>query len=331
MPAPTPGAVGLVSALRGGSLGTVNTSRPDAALPGSLVSTSWLASQLGPPLVVLDATVILPPPGHDGDYRPQSGSASFAAGHIPGARHADLLGEFADHTVSYHFARPSPNEFAAALGRLGVADGCPVVTYDSAGGVWAERLWWMLRWIGVPAAVLDGGWPAWVSSGGAVESGAPDTADPEASQPRADDAVSSRQAALTPRERPGMWADRSDVAEIVRGSRPGHLVCTLPADVFAGTAPTRYARRGHIPSSLSLPARTLLGPDGRMRPFAELEHAVAAIPDDGNPVTVYCGGGISAATVAHALSLVGREQVAIYDGSLEEWAADRALPLELGS
>jgi thiosulfate/3-mercaptopyruvate sulfurtransferase len=301
------------------------------------VSASWLASHLGPPLVVLDATVLLPAPSRDGDYRPESGRARFAAGHIPGARHADLLGDLADSNASYHFARPSPGKLAAALGRLGVSDGCPVVAYDTAGGVWAARLWWMLQWIGVQAAVLDGGWDAWLSRGGPVEFGA---AVPVAEQAAswllaADDAAdrprSGHRTAVTPRERPGMWADRADVAELVDGSRSGYLVCALAADVFAGTAPTRYARRGHIPSSLCVPARSLLGPDGRMLSLAELDHAVADIPDDCSPVTVYCGGGISAAVVAQALRLVGRQQVAIYDGSLEEWAADPALPLELGN
>jgi thiosulfate/3-mercaptopyruvate sulfurtransferase len=314
----------------------VSSSRPGAALPGSLVSASWLAAHLGPPLVVLDATVVLPPPGHDGDYRPRSGGASFAAGHIPTARHADLLGDFADHGAGYHFARPSPQKLAAALARLGAADGCPVVVYDAADSIWAARLWWMLQWIGVPTAVLDGGWAGWLAIGGPVESG-PEAASGGPVEPGhgapADGAGGQQpdRAAVTPRERPGMWADRDDVAEIMRGSRPGHLVCALSAEQFAGTTPTRYARRGHIPSSLSLPARTLLSPDGRMRPPAELAQAVAGIPDDGSPVTVYCGGGISAALLAHALRLVGREQVAIYDGSLEEWSADPALPLETGN
>jgi thiosulfate/3-mercaptopyruvate sulfurtransferase len=302
------------------------------------VSASWLAARLGPPLVVLDATVILPPPKHDGDYRPDSGSASFAAGHIPTARHADLLGDLADHNAPYHFARPSPVKLAAALARLGVADGSPVVVYDAADSIWATRLWWMLEWIGVPAAVLDGGWAAWLASGGPVETGAAPAPGTDGTDGRSPGHLPAKAAPgagslapVTPRERPGMWADRRDVAEIMRGSRPGHLVCALSAEYFAGTTPTRYARRGHIPSSLSLPARTLLSPDGRMRPPAQLAEAAAAIPDDGSPVTVYCGGGISAALVAHALRLAGRERVAIYDGSLEEWSADPALPLELGS
>jgi thiosulfate/3-mercaptopyruvate sulfurtransferase len=131
------------------------------------------------------------------------------------------------------------------------------------------------------------------------------------------------------RERPGMWAGQADVLNVVSGARAGALVCALSEELFAGTAPTRYARRGHIPSSLSLPARTLLTPGGQLRPLGELREAVARIPDTA-PVTVYCGGGISAAVVAHALLLTGREDVSIYDGSLEEWSANAELPLDLG-
>ncbi len=294
---------------------------PSAPLPGPLVSPSWLAAHLGPPVTVLDATVLLPAATHDGDYRPASGRERFAAAHIPTARYADLLGDLSDHTASYHFARPSAARLAAAVGRLGVTDSSAVVCYDAAGGAWAARLWWMLHWISVRAAVLDGGWQGWLASGGAVESGAPQGPDlPEAGHGAP---------AVTARERPGMWADRTDVLDVVNGSQAGALVCALSEELFAGTAPTRYARRGHIPSSLNIPARTLLTPGGRLRPPAELREAAALIPDIA-PVTVYCGGGISAAVVAHALLITGREDVSIYDGSLEEWSADAELPLDLG-
>jgi thiosulfate/3-mercaptopyruvate sulfurtransferase len=294
---------------------------PSAKLPGPLVPPSWLAAHLGGSVVVLDATVLLPAATRDGDYRPASGRDRFAAGHIPTARYADLLGDLSDHTAPYHFARPPAARLAVALGRLGVTDSSAVVCYDGAGGAWAARLWWMLHWIGVRAAVLDGGWPGWLASGGAVESGPPQ---------RPDLPGASRGApAVTVRERPGMWADKADVLEVVSGSRAGALVCALSGELFAGTVPTRYARRGHIPSSLNLPARTLLTPGGRLRPPAELREAAALIPDTA-PVTVYCGGGISAAVVAHALFITGREDVSVYDGSLEEWSADAGLPLDLG-
>jgi thiosulfate/3-mercaptopyruvate sulfurtransferase len=173
----------------------------------------------------------------------------------------------------------------------------------------------------VPAAVLDGGWDAWLASGGPVEPGADGPAG--SSRP---DGLAGRQP-VTPREHSGMWVDRTFVLEVVAGSRPAHLVCALSAEVFAGTAPTRYSRRGHIPSSMNLPARTLQGPDGRMLSPERVAQAAAVIPDD-RPVIVYCGGGISAAMVAHALTMAGRDQVAIYDGSLEEWTADPALPVD---
>jgi thiosulfate/3-mercaptopyruvate sulfurtransferase len=297
----------------------MQTGTPPDEGPGTLVSAAWLAANLGPSVVVLDATVDLPAARHDGDYRPASAREQFGAGHIPTARYADLLGDLSDPTAPYHFARPPAGQFAAALARLGVTDSAFVVTYDAAGGVWAARLWWMLRWISVPAAILDGGWAAWLASGGAVEHGSP------GDLPAADDG----RASLTPRERPGMWADKPDVLEIVSGARPGSLVCALPQEAFAGTAPTRYTRRGHIPSSVSIPARSLQTPSGQLRALAELREATARLAD-GAPVTVYCGGGISAAVVAHALSIAGHRDVAIYDGSLEEWSADAELPLELG-
>jgi thiosulfate/3-mercaptopyruvate sulfurtransferase len=305
--------------------------RPAAAaasrplLPASLVSASWLAAHLGPPVVVLDATVVLPAPAHDGDYRPQSGLARFAAGHIPGARHADLLTALSDQNASYHFARPSADRLAAALGALGVTGAAAVVTYDSADGIWAARLWWMLRWLGLPAAVLDGGWQAWLACGGAVSRGLPAIAPP------AKAAVTAPAAgAVIPRPgRGGMWGGKADVQELLAGSRPGTLVCALSREVFEGTAPTRYSRRGHIPSSVNVPARSMLTGGGLMRPPQELARALAGIPERGQ-VTVYCGGGISAALVAHALTLIGREDVAIYDGSLEEWSADADLPLVVG-
>jgi thiosulfate/3-mercaptopyruvate sulfurtransferase len=299
---------------------------PESPLPGPLVPASWLAAHLGPPIVVLDATVILPAPARDGDYRPQSGRGRFDDGHIPGARHADLLEDLSDRGADYHFARPPAGRLAAALGRLGVSGDCAVVAYDSADGMWAARLWWMLRWIGVPAAVLDGGWAAWVGSGGAIEQGRADAATAPDGPP------GPQEEAITPREQSGMWADQADVLGIVSGTRPGTLVCALSREVFEGTAPTRYSRRGHIPSSLNVPSRTLIGPDGRLRPPEQLAEAVAGIPDraQAGGVTVYCGGGISAALVAHALTVIGREDVAIYDGSLEEWSADPGLPLVLG-
>ncbi|MFF3335614.1 sulfurtransferase [Streptomyces sp. NPDC002888] len=112
------------------------------------------------------------------------------------------------------------------------------------------------------------------------------------------------------------------------------MVCALPTGGYDGTAPTRYTRRGHIPGSRSLPGRDLLNPEGRVLPRAELATRVhpvlgGAAPTD-SPVVLYCGGGISAAGTAPTLTLLGREDVSVYDGSLEEWSKDPGRPLESG-
>ncbi|MFE2884604.1 sulfurtransferase [Streptomyces graminifolii] len=289
-------------------------------LPGPLVDDTWLAAHLDDPrLVVLDATALLPSPREDGDYRSASGREAWAERRLPGSRHADLTGELSDHEAPYHFAVPAPEALAAALARLGVGEGSEVVSYDSGGGIWAARLWWMLRAIGVPAAVLDGGLEAWESAGRPLASG--DDTDPVPAIPP-----------VTPVVRPDLWSGIEDVAAISRGERPGTLVCALPVGGYDGSAPTRYSRRGHIPASRSLPGRGLLDESGRVLPAEELTARVGAVLDaDDSPVVLYCGGGISAAGAALALTLLGRTDVSVYDGSLEEWSKDPARPMELGS
>jgi thiosulfate/3-mercaptopyruvate sulfurtransferase len=287
-------------------------------LPGPLVDDLWLSAHLGDPrLVILDATALLPSPRHDGDHRSGSGRAAWAERHIPGSRHADLVAELSDQDAPYHFAAPGPEALAAALGRLGVRDGSSVVVYDRGGGIWAARLWWLLRTVSVPAAVLDGGWDAWDAAGHPVASGESGEASP---------AAAGQAPRLTPR--PELWAGIEDVAAVSRGTSPGVLVCALPTGGFDGTAPTRYARRGHIPGSRSLPGRGLLDDTGRLLPRPELAARVGGVlATADSPVVLYCGGGISACAVALALTLLGREDVAVYDGSLEEWSADPSRPL----
>jgi thiosulfate/3-mercaptopyruvate sulfurtransferase len=289
-------------------------------LPGPLVDDTWLAAHLDDPrLVVLDATALLPSPREDGDYRSASGREAWAERHLPGSRHADLTGDLSDHEAPYHFAVPTPEALAAALARLGVGEDSEVVTYDSGGGIWAARLWWMLRAIGVPAAVLDGGLEAWEAAGRPLVSG--DDIDPVPAVPP-----------VTPVVRPDLWAGIEDVAAISRGERPGTLVCALPIGGYDGSAPTRYSRRGHIPASRSLPGRGLLDESGRVLPAEELAVRVGAVlGTDDSPVVLYCGGGISAAGAALALTLLGRTDVSVYDGSLEEWSKDPARPMELGN
>lgn len=284
-----------------------------------LVSVQWLADHLQQPeLAVLDATVLLAAPRFDGDYQALSGHEGWQQAHIPGARHADLVNDLHDAQASYSFALPTLAQLAQQLQRLGVDDQSEIVVYDRNDGFWAARLWWMLRSVGLAARILDGGLQAWGAAGHAISAG-PGVARPSATTP-------------TLRAQPGHWVDQPQVLAASQGLSPGRLVCALGQGVFEGTAATRYQRRGHIPASLNRPARQLFDAQGRYLPPDQLRQALGAeLLQDDTPLLLYCGGGISAAATAVALTLLGRANVMIYDGSLQEWSANPALPMTTGA
>ncbi|WP_066460835.1 sulfurtransferase [Sanguibacter suarezii] len=312
-----------------------------------LVDAAWLAARLDDPtLVLLDVTVDLPRPLHDGDHRSASGRPGWAAAHIPVSQHLDLLHDFADPEGTFHFAHPPVDHARGVLSGLGISDGSTVVLYDSADGFWSARAWWSLRGLGLHALVLDGGLTAWQGAGHPVQ-----TADAAGSVPgqqattgspvgaAGDRTVSGEVSgdvapggSLTLVEDPSVWASREDVLDIVAGRRSAALVCALGADQFTGEATTRYSRRGHIPTSVNLSARDLAHEAGRLLPAPVLARVVGqALPEEDGEVVLYCGGGISASYAALGLVSAGRTRVRVYDGSLEEWSADPDLPLVLPS
>ena len=292
------------------------TPRSSAAGVGPLVSARELL-ETSEAAILLDATVVLPPPEEDGPGAARSGAERFAQGHPAGAVHADLLGELADHTRLFRFAHPGGPELASRVAALGAGAGTLPVAYDDGGMMWAARLWWGLSAAGIDARVLDGGLEAWRGADGPTERG-----------PSAPVAASEPVAA---RPRPERFADRERVLRVLAGDEEAQLVCTLSPDVFAGRGPSRYSRPGHIPGSSNAPAHDLLAEDGRLLDRARLREALAHLIDDPRPVLLYCGGGISASLVALGLTVAGRGDVAVYDGSLEEWSADPSLPLEVSS
>jgi thiosulfate/3-mercaptopyruvate sulfurtransferase len=284
---------------------------------GPLVSDTWLAERGGDAdVVVLDATVYLDPPTPPGEpYDVRSGRAEWERAHVPGSRFADLVEALSDPAAPLPFTLPSPTRFAEEISRLGVGDDSLVVTYDGDSGMWASRLWWMLRVFGHEhAVVLDGGLPAWMAAGRPV------TSEP---------APAPRAGQFTPRFRPELVADRHEVRDALEDPSI-LLVNALSAELHRGDD-NRYGRAGRIPASVNVPARSLLGDDRRFRPARELR---AAFSESGaleaDRVIAYCGAGISATSDALALAVLGRGDVAIYDGSLREWAADPELPLESG-
>ncbi|CAN5253147.1 sulfurtransferase [soil metagenome] len=284
------------------------------------ISVGELADELAGsnPPAVLDASLVLHPARFDGDYRRDSGRPRWVAGHIPGSQWVDVATQFSDTTAPQHYTHPEPQAVADELARLGIGQGRAVVVYDSTGTLFAARLWYLLRWIGVPARVLDGGFAAWEAAGEPVASGDEPAHPPVPAWPA--DAV--RRA----------WVSKEELAERDAATP---LVCGLPAGQFTGADPSRYARRGRIPGSVNVSSRDLFTKEGNVKTRVELVLAYDGAGVDvaeGHPgeVLLYCGGGISAAANALTLAAIGTTAVRIYDGSLEEWSADPELPLEVG-
>lgn len=273
-----------------------------------VVTTEWLAAHLGEPdLRVVDGTWHMPQLGRDA-------RTEFEAAHVPGAVFFDI-DAIADHRTSLPHMLPDAEQFAAAVGALGIGSGDRVVAYDTRGVVSAARVWWTFRAFGHDAvAVLDGGFKKWRAEGRPVDSGAP------APTPRAFRARLRRELVRD-------W----DAMRANLGSGAAQVVDARSAGRFAGTEPEPRAglRGGHIPGSLNLPYETLYRPDGTLRPIDELGSVVTAAGVDlGRPIVTTCGSGVTASVLALALYLLGRPDVAVYDGSWSEWASRPDAPVE---
>ncbi|MEO5867200.1 MAG: sulfurtransferase [Sphingomonas sp.] len=278
----------------------------------SLVTTEWLAAQLGAPdLCIVDATYFTSLPGEP----PRDAVAEFAAAHIPGAVFLDLAG-LADKTSSLPATFPRPEQFASRMQRLGIGDGVRVVLYDNAPHHTAARAWWLFQAFGVKrVAILDGGLGKWRAEGRAVASGE--------QTPR------ERHFTLAPdpsrlRTRDQMLANLETNAEQVLDARGAARFTGAEADPRPGTA------AGHIPGSRNLPYGQLLNADGTYKHPNELRTAFTKsglIPT--KPVTMTCGSGITASVLAFAAHLIGVE-AAVYDGSWSEWGGDPSTPKASG-
>lgn len=282
-----------------------------------LISTAELAERLAagaPRLRLFDATTHLRP-AQPGPFRVENARPDYEAAHIPGAAYLDLQQQLSDARSPLRFMRLEPEALAAAFAAAGLGEGDEAVLYSSTSPMWATRVWWLLRGIGVAARVLDGGLPKWRAEGRPLATG--DERHPPAR--------------LQARPRGPLWADRDEVLRAVGDD----AVCTLnalTATVHAGTAEFDYGRKGHIAGSVNVPYPALLAADGTLLPLPELRRAFDAVGALQRPrVICYCGGGIAATLTALALHLLGHENVAVYDASLSEWVLDPALPMETGA
>ena len=282
--------------------------------PEFLVETDWLAQHLND-VVVLDCTThLIPDPKIT--YVVKPGREDFEKGHIPGAQFCDVSKDVSDTTQTFNFMRQPPEDFAAAMRRFGISNSTRVVTYSTGNAWWATRVWWLLREFGHDnAAVLNGGWQKWAAESRPFETG------PGEKRAPGDFSVL---------EVRNLMVGKEEVKAAIGDAGVCTLNALMPAQ-HTGSGGNAYGRPGHIAGSVNLPAAHLLdSATNTFLPAGELRRLLGAAGALDRPVIAYCGGGIAASADALILTMLGHQDVRIYDASLSEWAKDESLPMETG-
>jgi thiosulfate/3-mercaptopyruvate sulfurtransferase len=249
---------------------------------------------------------------------PAAGEAAYAAGHVPGAVYAHLDRDLSAPRTerSGRHPLPEPDALAATFGRLGMDARVQVVAYDESGGVYAARLWWLLRWLGHErVAVLDGGLAAWRAAGQPLQPGN------EHAPPRT----------FVPCPQPRRFVNADELDGLLEGNACLLLDARAP-ERYEGRSEPLDPKAGHVPGARNHPYVRNLGPDGRFLPAAELQQLLTARLRGRAPseVVSMCGSGVTACHTLLALEVAGLPGGRLYPGSWSEWCRDPQRPVATG-
>ena len=249
---------------------------------------------------------------------PQAGRRAYAEGHVPGALFAALDDDLADHAASadgtFRGRHPLPSRaaFIATLQGWGIDADTQVVAYDGQGGMFAARLWWMLRWVGhASVAVLDGGMPAWGRAGGALTTVVAAPARP---------GTISERATLT------ATVTAADIVANLDGG-PLQVIDARAPDRFRGENETLDPVGGHIPGARNRFFRDNLQADGCFKRAEELRAGFSVLITEPASAIMQCGSGVTACHNLLAMEVAGLSGAALYPGSWSEWCSDPARPV----
>jgi thiosulfate/3-mercaptopyruvate sulfurtransferase len=244
------------------------------------------------------------------------GRKDWLAGHIPGAHYAHLGDDLSAQATARSGRHPLPESeaFAVFLASLGWVEGQLVVACDSGSNAISGRLWWLMRYFGQPAALLDGGMAAWNEAGLPLQTG------PVEAQPAV---VPNLRADLT------MTVSTKRIVENLETMDLTVLDARAP-ERFSGVLETLDAKAGHIPGAVNRNMQLNLESNGRFKDPASLRSEFEARLGDASAESVAhsCGSGVTACHNLFAMELAGMGRGLLYPGSWSEWIQDPSRPVE---